>query len=60
MLSELTDHFEQRYPNGHSPSEDEASTHRAAKGTIGLRMRVARFDARAELSQNGSSDSSAG
>ncbi|MEZ2391522.1 FMN-binding negative transcriptional regulator [bacterium RCC_150] len=52
MLSRLTTHFEQHYPNGRSLDQDEAGTRRAAKGTIGLRMRVTRFDARAKLSQN--------
>ena len=52
MLSRLTDHFEQHRPDGRSLSEDEAGTRRTAKGTIGLRMRVDRFDARAKLSQN--------
>src|SRR6185503_14707367 len=35
-----------------SLSDDEAGTRRAAKGTVGLRIRVRRFDARAKLSQN--------
>ncbi|MFJ2543276.1 FMN-binding negative transcriptional regulator [Microbacterium sp. NPDC087589] len=52
MLARLTDHFESRTPHGRSLSEDEAGTRRAAKGTVGLRMRVDRFDARAKLSQN--------
>ncbi len=52
MLEMLTDHFEQHRPNGRSLSEDEEGTRRAAKGTVGLRMRVDRFDARAKLSQN--------
>ncbi|WP_237565478.1 FMN-binding negative transcriptional regulator [Ornithinimicrobium cavernae] len=52
VLSRLTDHFEQGYPHGRSLSEDEAGTRRAAKGTVGLRLRVTRFDARAKLSQN--------
>jgi transcriptional regulator len=52
MLSRLTDHFEQHYLDGRSLAEDEAGTRRAAKGTVGLRMRVHRFDARAKLSQN--------
>lgn len=52
MLSKLTDHFEQHYPGGRSLSEDEAGTRRVAKGTVGLKMRVTRFDARAKLSQN--------
>lgn len=52
MLARLTDHFESGTPHGRSLSEDEAGTRRAAKGTVGLRMRVDRFDARAKLSQN--------
>jgi len=52
MLSELTDHFERHYEGGRSLSEDEAGSRRVAKGTVGLRMRVTRFDARAKLSQN--------
>lgn len=56
VLCRLTDHFEQHYPDGRSLSEDEAGTRRAAKGTVGLRMRVTWFDARAKLSQNKSPD----
>lgn len=52
MLGLLTDHFEQHQPHGRSLSEDEEGTRRAAKGTVGLRMRVTRFDARVKLSQN--------
>lgn len=52
VLSRLTDHFEQHYPGGRSLAENEADTRRAAKGTVGLRMRITRFDARAKLSQN--------
>lgn len=51
-LTRLTDYFEQHRPGGRSLSEDEAGTRRAAKGTVGLRLRVDRFDARAKLSQN--------
>jgi transcriptional regulator len=52
MLGRLTDHFERDRPHGRSLSADEAGTRRAARGTVGLRMRVTRFDARAKLSQN--------
>lgn len=52
MLTQLTDHFENGREHGRHLSEDEPGTRRAAKGTVGLRMRVARFDARAKLSQN--------
>lgn len=52
MLSRLTDHFEQHHEGGRSLGEDEPGSRRAAKGTVGLRLRVDRFDARAKLSQN--------
>jgi len=52
MLTRLTDHFEDRQVHGRHLSEDEEGTRRAAKGTVGLRLRVTRFDARAKLSQN--------
>ena len=52
VLSTLTDHFEQHYPGGVSLSDDEEGTRRIAKGTVGLRIGVTRFDARAKLSQN--------
>ena len=52
VLARLTDHFERHYPDGRSLAEDEQSSRRAAKGTVGLRLHVARFDARAKLSQN--------
>jgi len=52
VLCRLTNHFERHYPQGRSLDDDEAGTRRAAKGTVGLRMRVNRFDARAKLSQN--------
>ncbi len=56
MLEMLTDHFEQHFPGGRSLAEDEPGTRRMAKGTVGLRMRVDRFDARAKLSQNKPAD----
>ena len=52
MLSRLTDHFEAGHPHARSLGEDEAGTRRIAKGTVGLRLRVTRFDARSKLSQN--------
>lgn len=52
MLSRLTDHFEHGRPGARHLSEDEAATRREARGTVGLRIRVTRFDARAKLSQN--------
>lgn len=52
VLSELTDHFESEMPNPISLDIDEDSARRIAKGTVGLRLRVTRFDARLKLSQN--------
>jgi transcriptional regulator len=52
LLSKLTDHFEQHFEGGRSLSENEEKSRQTAKGTVGLRMRVTRFDARAKLSQN--------
>lgn len=52
VLSRLTDHFEQAFPGGRSLAEDEEGSRRMAKGTVGIRMRVTRFEARAKLSQN--------
>jgi transcriptional regulator len=52
VLGELVDHFETRLPNPVSLSLDEEGARRVAQGTVGLRMRVTRFDARLKLSQN--------
>lgn len=52
VLSSLTDHFEGGFEHGRSLALDEERSRRIAKGTVGLRMRVTRFDARAKLSQN--------
>lgn len=52
VLDRLTDHFEARMPEPKSLHIDEQSARRIAKGTVGLRMRVTRFDARLKLSQN--------
>ena len=52
VLDDLTDHFEKRMPNPLSLDIDETMARRVAKGTVGLRLRVTRFDARAKLSQN--------
>ncbi len=51
-LRRLTDHFESGRPDGRSLSQDESTARRAAKGTVGLRLEVTRFDARVKLSQN--------
>jgi transcriptional regulator len=52
VLGELVDHFEQRMPQPKSLEIDETAARRIAKGTVGLRLRVTRVDARAKLSQN--------
>lgn len=52
MLETLTELFERHHPGGRRLSDDEALSRRIARGTVGLRMRVQRFDARAKLSQN--------
>lgn len=52
ILHRLTDHFEQRMPAPRSLHIDEPYAERVARGTVGLRIRVTRFDARAKLSQN--------
>jgi len=56
VLCRLTDHFEQHHPHGRSLADDEAGTRLIAKGTVGLRLRVDRFEARAKLSQNKSAE----
>jgi transcriptional regulator len=52
VLGELVDHFEQVMPSPVSLEVDEETARRMAKGTVGIRIRVTRFDARAKLSQN--------
>jgi transcriptional regulator len=52
VLDRLTDHFESRMPQPKSLHIDEESARRIANGTVGLRLRVTRLDARAKLSQN--------
>ena len=52
VLGELVDHFERVMPEPASLTLDEAGTRRLALGTVGVRMRVTRFDARLKLSQN--------
>lgn len=52
ILGDLVDHFEKRMPTPVSLDIDRAKAERIAKGTVGLRIRVTRFDARAKLSQN--------
>lgn len=52
ILGDLVDHFEKRMPTPVSLDLDEEKARRIARGTVGLRIRVTRFDARAKLSQN--------
>ena len=52
VLGELVDHFERVMPEPASLTLDEAGTRRLALGTVGVRLRVTRFDARLKLSQN--------
>ncbi|MDF1478624.1 FMN-binding negative transcriptional regulator [Leifsonia sp. H3M29-4] len=56
VLGRLVDHFEQRMPQPTSLELDETTARRVAKGTVGLRLKVTRFDARAKLSQNKAPD----
>jgi len=52
VLGELVDYFEESMPHPVSLELDEQSSRRIAKGTVGIRLRVTRFDARLKLSQN--------
>lgn len=52
VLGELVDHFERVMPEPVSLEVDEQTARGMAKGTVGIRIRVTRFDARAKLSQN--------
>jgi transcriptional regulator len=52
VLQRLVDHFEREMPEPHSLDEDPERMRRVALGTVGLRLRVTRFDARLKLSQN--------
>ncbi|MBD8583951.1 FMN-binding negative transcriptional regulator [Frigoribacterium sp. CFBP 8766] len=52
VLGELVDHFERVMPEPSTLTLDEEGSRRVAKGTVGIRLRVTRFDARAKLSQN--------
>ncbi len=52
VLRRLVDHFERRMPAPKSLDLDEEGSRRLARGTVGLRIRVTRFDARLKLSQN--------
>ena len=52
VLGELVDHFERVMPEPSTLTLDEEGSRRVAKGTVGIRLQVTRFDARAKLSQN--------
>ncbi len=52
ILQRLVDHFEVRMPHPVSLDYDEEYARRVAMGTVGLRIRVTRIDARLKLSQN--------
>ena len=52
VLDDLVDHFERHMPTPVTITLDEEGSRRIAKGTVGLRLRVTRFDARLKLSQN--------
>ena len=52
VLDDLVDHFEKRMPAPISLDIDETYARRIAKGTVGIRLRVTRFDARLKLSQD--------
>lgn len=52
VLGDLVDHFEDSMPRPVHLTVDENAARRIAKGTVGLRLKVERFDARAKLSQN--------
>lgn len=51
VLSDLTDHFEQHVDAPRGLHLDPEYSARIAKGTVGIRLRVTRFDARLKLSQ---------
>ncbi|MBX3100199.1 MAG: FMN-binding negative transcriptional regulator [Salinibacterium sp.] len=52
VLDRLVDHFEDRMPAPITLDIDEQAARRIAQGTVGLRIVVSHFDARAKLSQN--------
>ena len=52
VLDRLVDQFEARMPQPMSLDIDESAARRIATGTVGIRLVVARFDARVKLSQN--------
>jgi transcriptional regulator len=52
VLGNLVDYFEKRLPEPVSLTIDEEAARHIATGTVGIRIRVTRFDARLKLSQN--------
>ncbi|HEU0206453.1 MAG TPA: FMN-binding negative transcriptional regulator [Pseudolysinimonas sp.] len=56
ILQRMVDHFEAPMPQPVSLDYDEERARRIAKGTVGLRIRVDRIDARLKLSQNKSAE----
>lgn len=52
VLGDLVDRFEARMPEPVSLTIDEEAARQIATGTVGIRLRVTRFDARLKLSQN--------
>ena len=52
VLGDLVDHFEKRMPEPKSLTIDEDAARHIATGTVGIRIRITRFDARLKLSQN--------
>jgi transcriptional regulator len=52
VLERLVDHFEHVMPEPRALEQDPERMRRVALGTVGLRLRVSRFDARLKLSQN--------
>jgi transcriptional regulator len=52
VLGDLVDHFERRMPAPVSLTIDEEAARHMATGTVGIRIVIARFDARLKLSQN--------
>lgn len=56
VLKRLVDVFEAPMPEPRSISAQEDFTRGVAQGTVGLRMRITRFEARLKLSQNKSTE----
>jgi transcriptional regulator len=52
VLGRLVDHFEAKMPTPVALTIDEEAARHLATGTVGIRIRVTRFDARLKLSQN--------